>query len=256
MMKRLYTFQAKIDDKDIEIFISKPSQSDIEDGEYIYARKLNLLIQEGFLTKAMMNKKFGDIGGIFSEKSNKDLKEALVELVEAKRRIEFYGNAKNLTEDQEEELKEANETYILLHKKIVENDLALQSMFNQSADAKAEEYMLKWFVLYNTYIVSEVDEGDIKKKCEFLIFDKPTFEEKEKQLKLLFEEIDPSDSESIKTKKKIIADYFTLIGRVVSIWYNGLGKDQDSVQEALYEYFPDDYKKEKKVVKQTKPKKS
>lgn len=256
-MKRLYTFQAKIGEKEVEIFIAKPSQADIEDGEYVYAKKLNHLVQDGFLTNAMMNKKFGDIGGIFSEKSNKDLTQAVLELVEAKNRIEFYGGAKNLTEAQQEELDQANETYILIQKKIFEENLARQSMFSQSADAKAEEYMIKWFVLNNTYMVSEVDDGDIKKKKEFLLFDKQTFEEKEKQLRILFEEIEDTDSENIKAKKKIVEDYFVLIGRVVTLWYNKLGVDQDSIQESLHEYFPEDYpRKTPKKIKTQRVKKS
>lgn len=253
-MKRLYTFQADVNGKSVEVFVSKPSQADIEDGEYIYAKRFNRLLQDGFLSRAMMNKKFGDIGGIFSEKTSSDLSKSLLELFEARQRIEFYGSSKNLTPEQEEELKSANETYLILQKKITEHDSLLQNMFSNSADSKAEDYTLKWFVLYNSYMVSEIDEGDVKKKKEFKIFDKTTLEDKELQLRSFFEDIDSSDSEIIKLKKSLISKYFTLIGRVLAIWYNGLGDDQESIEKSLCEHFPDDYKKPAAKKKTTKAK--
>lgn len=253
-MKKLYTFQAKVGEKEIEVFVAKPTQSEIEDAEYVHAKEFNQLIQDGFLSKAMMNKKFGDIGGTFSEKSNKELSEVVIQLIEAKKRIEFYGGAKTLTEDQQEELDQAKETFSLLQKKLVENDIALQSMYAKSADTKAEEHMIKWFILNSTYFISEVDEGELKKRADFKLFDKNSFQEKQDQLNLLFEEIEDFDSEQIKLKKQLVQTYFVLIGRVISIWYNGLGQDQDSIQKALEEFFPEDYKEEEKPVKKRRSK--
>jgi len=244
-VKRLYTFSVEIEGKKpIEVFVSKPNQSEVEDGEFIFAQKFNQLLQDGFLSKAMMNKKFGDIGGVFSEKSNKELGEAVKELLDAKRRIEFYGGAKNLTESQKEELEKANETYAILQKKIVEGDAALQSMFSKSADSKAEEYMVKWFILNSSYFVSEIEDGDVKKQQEFKLFDKSNLSEKLDQLNSLFEDIEEYDSEQVKLKKQIISNHFTTIGRVISIWYNGYGSDQETVQRSLEDFFPEDFPKQ------------
>ena len=55
-MKKLYTFPIDIDKKKVEVFVAKPSQSEIEDAEFIYAQKFNQLLQDGFLSKAMMKK--------------------------------------------------------------------------------------------------------------------------------------------------------------------------------------------------------
>ena len=250
-MKKLYTFTVELENKKpVEVFVAKPSQSEIEDAEFIYAQKFNQLLQDGFLSKAMMNKKFGDIGGIFSEKSNKELAEAVTELIEGRRRIEFYGGAKTLTKSQQEELEKANETYVILQKKIIETDSSLQSMFSKSADAKAEEHMVKWFILNSSYYISEIEEGDVKKSQDFKLFDKPNFAEKVDQLNSFFEEIEDYDSEQIKLKKQIVAKHFTMLGRIISIWYNGYGSDQDSIQRSLEEFFPEDFpKQEKPVVK-------
>lgn len=255
-MKKLYTFPIEVDKKSIDVFVAKPTQSEIEDAEFIYAQKFNQLLQDGFLSKAMMNKKFGDIGGIFSDKSNKELSSAVFELLEAKKKIEFYGASKTLSVSQKEELEKANETFAILQKKIVESDLALESMFSKSADAKAEEYMVKWFILNMAYYVAEIEDGDTKKRQEFKLFDKPTFPEKIEQLNLLFEEEEEFDSENLKLKKQILAKSFVLIGRILSIWYNGYGVDQDSIEKSLHEFFPDEYVKKAPVVKKKVPKKT
>jgi hypothetical protein len=256
-VKKLYTFTVEIENKkSVEVFVAKPSQSEIEDAEFIYAQKFNQLLQDGFLSKAMMNKKFGDIGGIFSEKSNKELAEAITELLEAKKRIEFYGNAKNLTPSQQQELDKANETHAILQKKIVEGDQALQSMFSKSADSKAEEHMVKWFILNSSYYIAEIQDGDVKKSQEFKLFDKPSFAEKAEQLNSLFEDIEEYDSDQVKLKKHLIAKSFVLIGRIISIWYNGYGADQDAVQKALEEFFPEDFIKEEKPVVKKRAKKA
>lgn len=255
-MKKLYEFKAKIGNKDVSVFISKPTQSDIEDAEYISAQKFNILLQEGFLSKAMMNKKFGDIGGIFSEKSNKELSEAVVELLEAKKRIEFYGGAKELTGSQKQELDEANQTFAILQKKIVENDIALQSMFSKSADTKAEEHMIRWFILNTAYFVDEVNEGEQKKSQDFKLFDKPTFQEKLVQFNQFMEDAEEFDSDQVKLKKEIIAKHYPLIGRVIAIWYNGYGSDQESIQRSLEELFPEEPPVEKEEVKKKRGRKS
>ena len=256
-MKKLYTFPIDIDKKKVEVFVAKPSQSEIEDAEFIYAQKFNQLLQDGFLSKAMMNKKFGDIGGIFSDKNNKELSAAVLELLDAKKKIEFYGGSKTLSPSQQEELERANATYAMLQKKIVEGDLALESMFSKSADAKAEEHMVKWFILNMSYYVAEIEDGDSKKSQEFKLFEKPTFHEQIEQLSSLFEEPEEFDSENLKLKKEIISKAFVLIGRVLSVWYNGYGTDQESIQKSLNEFFPNEHSQKevapkKKVSKKVK----
>ena len=122
-------------------------------------------------------------------------------------------------------------------------------MFSKSADAKAEEHMVKWFILNMSYYVAEIEDGDSKKSQEFKLFDKPTFPEKIEQLSSLFEEPEEFDSENLKLKKEIIAKAFVLIGRVLSVWYNGYGTDQESIQKSLNEFFPNEHSQKEAATK-------
>lgn len=236
-MKPLYSFEVKCEDKPVEVFFAKPSYSSIEDSEYVFAQYFNKLIKDGFLSRAMMHKQFGDIGGIYSEKSTKELGESINEILECKRTIEFYGNAENLTDEQKKKLEDSKETFAVLQKQIVENDLNLKQMFAQSADTKAEEYISKWFALNFSYYYEKVED----KKEAFKIFDESDISKKKEQLNLFLEEIEDTDDSSLKFKKNLTVAAFPTLSKVISIWYNGLGNNQEEVQSSLEKFFPEDF---------------
>lgn len=238
-MKKLYSTTFELGNKSYEIFMSKPSNSDVENAEYVMGQKFNELLNDGFLSKAMMNKKFGDIGGIYSEKNNEDLGEALSELIECKRVIEFYGSAKDLTESQKKKLEVAEKTFAVLQKQIVENDMALKQMFAQSADTKAEEYMIKWFFLNFLFYCEKIED----KTESFKIFDKSNLAEKKEQLSDFLEDIDEEDSEDLVFKKTANQKALPIFTKVISLWYNGLGSNQEEIQKNLHEFFPEDFPK-------------
>ena len=100
-----------------------------------------------------------------------------------------------------------------------------------------------------SYYVAEIEDADSKKSQEFKLFDKPTFPEKIEQLSSLFEEPEEFDSENLKLKKEIISKAFVLIGRVLSVWYNGYGTDQESIQKSLNEFFPNEHSQKEIVPK-------
>tara|TARA_R100000231_G_scaffold134416_1_gene107952 strand:- start:3559 stop:4371 length:813 start_codon:yes stop_codon:yes gene_type:complete len=217
----------------------KPSVSDLEDADFFYGQKYNEFINAGFLTKAMLAKKMGDLGGLTSEKAQKVMNELVAENVEAARKIEFFAGAKNLDEEQKKELKEAKESFTSTGKTIqtIENDL--RSQFNQTADAKAEQKLIEWLVLHFSFYEDEV-EGEEKKKSWFSLFDGENYEEKRQFLVAVQEDInDISESTLLKAKKIFDSSYQTLI-RVASLWYNRIAEDQESMDKALKDLFEDD----------------
>jgi hypothetical protein len=238
-MKPLYTFEADIEDEKVKVCFAKPSHGDIEDAEYIYSQRFNKLLNDGFLSRAMMTKRFDDIGGMFSDKKNEDIASQIKSLFEAKKTIEFFGGAKKLSEEQKQELEKAEKSYIALEKRIIENDVQLEQMYSQSADAKAEEYLVKWFVVNCSYFYEKVKDGKKIKEEAFPLFDGATFKEKDNQLSDLLEEEESGEDPMISRKKKIVKKYLYLIQRIVSLWYNGHAKDQESAESSLAKFFPE-----------------
>jgi len=261
-MKQIYTFKVDVDKKDIEVFIKKPSRSEIEDAEFVFSQKFNQLLNAGFLSRSMMNKKFGDIGGMYSDKTIKDLGVAIEKLTDCQRIIEFFEGAQDLTEEQKKELSDAKNAYTNIQYNIQNIDRDLDVMYSNSADAKAEEHMIKWFVLKTAYYYQSVERSGENKKEAFPLFDGKTFEEKLESYATFLDEVEDSDSPEMSFKKKVIAAALEKLSRVVNIWYNGMGNTQEEVEESYERFFgkkvsKDDVEaKEEKVVASKTPKKS
>lgn len=236
-MKKLYSVKVDVGGEKVESFLAKPSHSQIEDAEYVFGQKFNQLLNDGFLSRAMMNKKFNDIGGLFSKKTTDEISKKLLELMEAKKTIEFYGGAEKLSKEEEKELKEAEKAYAIIQKQITENDVSLEQMYSQSADSKAEEHMVKWYVLNNSYFVAKVKKGEELKEENFKLFEGANFEEKRQELDQFLEELEEEDDSLLSKKKKIVAETIVPFQRVIALWYNNIAEDQKSSEEGLKKFY-------------------
>lgn len=236
-MKTLYEFTVKYQKEKPKVFLKKPTHSELEDGEYIYGLEFNKLMNDGYLSRAMMNKKFDDIGGVMSEKKASEVAKSIKELVDSQKTIEFFEGASDLSDEQKTELDKAKETFALIQKKLVENDLQLQQMYAQSADAKAEQKMIKWFVLNNSYFYEKVKKDDDYVEEAFPLFEGDSFEEKEEEFNNLLEELDDDDGEVLTKKKTIAKESLVTLRRATEIWYNGIADNQKDIKKALKEYY-------------------
>ena len=231
----------KVKDKiNHRIVLEKPSVSEVESAEFFYGQKFNEYINAGFLTKAMLNKKMGDLGGIASKAVNERIQALFMENVEASRAIEFYGGSKKLTDEQEEKLKDSKERFLMSKKEIHEYEMSVREQFSQTADAKAEQRLIEWFVFNFSYYEDSVDD----KKELFALFEGENFDEKREYfLHLSDNDSEIKDTNFLKHKNIFEDSYETLI-RAISIWYNKLGSDQESIAKSLKELFIDDDGKE------------
>ena len=218
------------------IVLAKPSVSQVENAEFFYGQKFNEYINAGFLTKAMLSKKMGDLGGFSSKQANERLQSLLLENVEAARTVQFYGGSEKLTKEQEEKLKESKEIYVATKKEIADYEATIRDQFNQTADAKAEQKLIEWFVFNFSFFEDEVDD----KKELFSLFEGENFNEKRNYyLNLSDQDSEITDPTFLKHKNIFEESYEGLI-RAVSIWYNKLGQDQESIEKSMKELFTDD----------------
>ena len=215
--------------KDRVVF-TKPTAAHKEQAEFFYGQKFNEFINAGFLTRAMLRKKMGDIGGFSSKTDTEDMGKALLEHAEATRIIEFYGERKDLTEEEKAEKEQAQKDALKARHTVEQYESSLNDQFSQTADTKADQKIIEWFVFNFSYYEDEQGE----KKELFPIFKGTDYNEKREYYLELCEE-----EESIPPKiRAIFQDGFQTLARVASIWYNSLGKDQESIQASLDELFP------------------
>ena len=238
-----------VETEKIRIVFAKPSMAKIEEAEFFYGQKFNEYINSGFLTKAMLNKKMGDLGGFASKTSVETLQKAFVDNFEASRVIQFYGEAKDLNDEQKEKLAEAKELFAESQNMIFEYEQSLRSQFSQTADAKAEQKLIEWLVFNLSYYEEEVDSN----KKLFPIFQGDTFDEKRSLYLDLCEDIDSIDDQSKLKIKSIFDKSFSTLVRVASIWYNKIAETPEQIDEAIKDMFELEEKPEEQ--KEEKPKK-
>tara|TARA_Y100001938_G_C8075936_1_gene426085 strand:+ start:1330 stop:2115 length:786 start_codon:yes stop_codon:yes gene_type:complete len=255
-MANLYTFEIERKNKNskskkknkTKIVVVKPTVAESENGEFFYGQKFNEFINAGFLTKAMLAKKMGNLGGMASKEDSDRLQTLLLENVEAARIVQFYGEAKKLDKEQKEKLKNAQEDFVTTQKQIYEYQELMRDQYSQTADAKAEQRLIEWFVFNFSFYEDEIDGN----KGLFPIFQGETFDDKrEFYLSISEDKLGSNDSDTLKAKEIFEASFETLI-RVVSVWFNKMGTDQESVDKALQDLFEEEEKEEKEEKEEVK----
>lgn len=156
----------------VEIAIKKPSRKQIEDAETEYAIKMSDCIKKGILTKAMLAKKYSDTGGALSEEDAKRLLTLYKEINDiekdiAKMSVAGIDRSKKKTKSKidsyEKQLTEKR-------REIFDLESDYQALFNHTADVKARNHTMLWYVVNLAYV---------KEKSEYKrMFEGETFEER------------------------------------------------------------------------------
>lgn len=219
-----------------KVVFAKPSMSMIEEAEFFYGQKFNELINSGFYTKAMLNKKMGDIGGLASKVSVEGLQKAIMDNIEASRVIEFYGSSKDLSGEQKDKLKEAKMIFTSTRSQVMDYEQAMRSQFSQTADVKAEQKLIEWLVFNLSFFEEEVDG----KKQFFPLFEGDAFEEKRSVYLELCENIEDIDNPNLFKAKAIFDEAFKVLVRIASIWYNKIAETPEDIKKAMEDMFAEE----------------
>ncbi len=224
-----------IEDVKTRIVFVKPSMSTVEAAEFFYGQKFNEYINAGFLTRAMLNKKMGDIGGLASKMTQEGLQKLILDNINATQLVEFYGGSKTLNEEQTKLLEQAKEKIVSTRTEILEYEQAMRSQFSQTADTKAEQKLIEWLVFNQSFYEEEVDN----KKQLFPLFAGDSFDEKRALYLELCEDISDIQDPTVLKIKNIFDQSFSTLVRVASIWYNKIADTQETIDKALQEMFDD-----------------
>jgi hypothetical protein len=218
-----------------KVCIRKPTPSQVEDGEFFYGQKFNEFINAGFLTKAMLGKRMGNI---MSDNDEDRMETVMLENLEASKVVEFYGGAKDLDEEQSKKLEDAKKKFASTQKEIQEWQMAMSSQYSQTADAKAEQKLIEWFVFNFSYYEDKIDD-----KIEYFpIFQGETFEDKRAfYLKITDGDEDIKNEDLLKAKEIFDKSYDTLI-KAITIWFNKMGEDQKGIDKAMKDLFNENEK--------------
>jgi len=184
------------------IRLKRPSRRELEEAELEYSVEMSKCVKKGILTRAMLFKKYSDTGGMYTDDESRDYGEIYRKLLTLQNEYVRMDSIDKPTDSQKEKLEKIKDDLAESKKKLVELESNMHSLFDHTADTKAQNKLLLWYTLMLTHIQGESDEAPVP------YFKGDTFEEKTKDY---YDKEDNSDEfyqEIVKKVTTILAFWF------------------------------------------------
>ena len=184
------------------IRLKRPSRRELEEAELEYSVEMSKCVKKGILTRAMLFKKYSDTGGMYTDDESRDYSEIYRKLLTLQNEYVRMDSIDKPTDSQKEKLEKIKDDLAESKKKLVELESNMHSLFDHTADTKAQNKLLLWYTLMLTHIQGESDEAPVP------YFKGDTFEEKTKDY---YDKEDNSDEfyqEIVKKVTTILAFWF------------------------------------------------
>lgn len=205
----------------VRVFLRKPTRTQVEDGDMFYSIWLNKFIKMGLLTRAMLAKKQVDLGGVLNENDKMNYAKLYLQLFEKQQNVIRYSakDPDNMSNDEKERLQSAVSSLAVIRKQLADFEAAQASVFDHTADVKARNKTITWFLLHlATYIKGDEDED----ADSYSMFGGTDFEERYLSYQEADEEQDPL---FVKTIDRL--------STIATIWYMSGVQEQDEFENIL-----------------------
>lgn len=154
------------------IIIYSPSRRQTEDADMEFSVEMSKCIKKGILTKAMLAKKYSDSGGLLTEEDSTSLMRLYRELAETQESLARLISKKDKSAQEKKKEENLTDKFAETRKQIVDLETTYQNVFNHTADTKAQNKTILWYML-NLSFVQEEDSDPVP------LFPGATLEEKE-----------------------------------------------------------------------------
>jgi hypothetical protein len=220
----------------IKFLIKKPSRKELDEIDMIYSIFFNKCIEKGCLTRQMIAKKYGDIGGFLTEVESKEYSKLYFDLYNAQSELSRLETITDLSDAQKKKKQELIINMALYRRDLTNYENSRESLFRHTADEKAKNKAIYWMLLNLVYSFdAESLDEDIEPKQ---FFAGETQEEKENSYDELEEENNEIFQRVIsKCMPFIILYYQGIIDTAESFdkLQESLKKEDDMVEKALNE---------------------
>ena len=142
----------------VQIRLKRPSRRELEDAELEYSVEMSRCVKRGILTKAMLYKKYSDTGGVFSEQDAKDYGKLYTEVLNLQNEYVRLDSADKKTDKQKKRLEKIKEELGATKQKMVEVESTMHTLFDHTADTKAQNRLLLWYTLMLTHVQTDDEE--------------------------------------------------------------------------------------------------
>tara|TARA_A100001515_G_scaffold144216_1_gene147615 strand:- start:1797 stop:2645 length:849 start_codon:yes stop_codon:yes gene_type:complete len=189
----------------VEIKINQPSRRQMQEADMEFSVEMSRCIRSGILTKAMLLNKYSDTGGLISDSDAKSMVSTADELrdLQAELTILNLKPEAERTEKENEKIKDLTSTILAKRKTLMEKETSYITLFNHTADIKAQNRAILWYILNLTFYKDETVS------TEFLpLFAGKSFEQREAVM------FDYEDSEN-----EIYQKCYSKLASIVSHWF-------------------------------------
>jgi hypothetical protein len=145
----------------VKVILKRPSRRQIEEADLEYSVEMSRCVKKGILTKAMLVKKYSDTGGLMSETEAKTLYQLYQKLMELQREYTENETVNKSEPNRKQKTEELTLEMTKVRDQIVKTEMAYQSLFDHTADMKAQNRLLLWYIINLTYIQREGDSKPV-----------------------------------------------------------------------------------------------
>jgi len=164
----------------VSIILKKPSRREREEMETIEAIAFSRAVQQGIMTRAMMQKAYKDTGGLYSKQEEKEIEKLYEDYEDLQKQII---DPDSPTSEEDPDVLDKLMSLYLSIKNIENKEL---TVFENCAENKARDVKVQWAVINLLY----VDESENGEGVPEPYFKEDSYEEKLEKLDELFESED------------------------------------------------------------------
>lgn len=208
---------------DNKIIIYKPNRRQIEEADMEYTIKMSECINRGILTRAMLAKKYSDSGGIVSEEDAEALAKKYGKLNELQNTFIKLDSKKRKNARDKQRIEDLQKEIPIVRREIVDIESSYSALFTHTADAKAQNQAILWYLVNLTKIQESEDETPVD------LFEGETFEEK---LDHYYEMEDEGDEFYSKISERLPS--------YISLWYFSKSPKQEDFENLTKDFNEDD----------------
>ena len=154
------------------IIIKQPNRREMEEAELEYSVEMSKCIKSGILTKAMLAKKYSDSGGLMAEEDAQALTRLYLKFGELSNDVTRLMAKKKPNSQEKDKLDVLRGKLGQVRKEIIDMESSYASLFNHTADSRAQSKAVMWYLLHLAYIRKD-NEDETQQ-----IFQGETFQDK------------------------------------------------------------------------------
>ena len=206
----------------VKVISKKPTRTQVEDGDMFYSVWLNKFIKMGLLTRSMLAKQHVDLGGSLNQEEKQRFANLYLKLYEKQQQVIRYSakDRAKLTVNEKARLEKAISELAVVRKELADYEAAQASVFDHTADVKARNRAITWFLLHLTHAV----RGDEDPSDAEPMFEGVDYEEKYDS----YQELDEGGDE-------LFGKTIDRLSSIITIWYMSGIQTQEDFEAVLEE---------------------